>query len=102
MLANPRILILDEATANIDTRTEAVIQKALGTLLSGRTSVVIAHRLSTIRNADLILVLDNGRVVERGRHDELIAHGGVYADLHRRQFRDPRPAAAPATTIASA
>jgi ATP-binding cassette, subfamily B, multidrug efflux pump len=93
VLANPRILILDEATANIDTRTEAIIQKALGTLLAGRTSVVIAHRLSTIRSADLILVLDNGRIVERGRHDELMAHGGIYADLHGRQFREPRPPA---------
>jgi len=87
VLADPRILILDEATANIDTRTEGVIQRALGTLLAGRTSVVIAHRLSTIRSADLILVIDAGRIVERGTHDELIAANGVYADLHRRQFR---------------
>ncbi|HEX6836664.1 MAG TPA: ABC transporter ATP-binding protein, partial [Polyangia bacterium] len=87
VLADPRILILDEATANIDTRTEGVIQRALGRLLAGRTSVVIAHRLSTIRGADLILVVDAGRIVERGTHDELIAADGVYADLHRRQFR---------------
>ena len=87
VLANPRILILDEATANIDTRTEGIIQRALGTLLAGRTSVVIAHRLSTIRSADLILVVDAGRIVERGTHDALIAAGGVYADLYRRQFR---------------
>jgi ATP-binding cassette subfamily B protein/subfamily B ATP-binding cassette protein MsbA len=87
VLADPRILILDEATANIDTRTEGVIQRALGTLLAGRTSVVIAHRLSTIRSADLILVIDAGRIVERGTHDELIEANGVYADLHRRQFR---------------
>jgi ATP-binding cassette, subfamily B, multidrug efflux pump len=89
VLADPRILILDEATANIDTRTEAVIQRALATLLAGRTSVVIAHRLSTIRNADQILVIDGGRLVERGTHDELIARGGIYADLQRRQVRAP-------------
>ncbi|MGZ3406511.1 MAG: ABC transporter ATP-binding protein, partial [Polyangia bacterium] len=87
VLADPRILILDEATANIDTRTEGIIQKALGTLLAGRTSVVIAHRLSTIRSADLILVVEAGRIVERGSHDELMAAAGVYADLYRRQFR---------------
>jgi multiple sugar transport system ATP-binding protein len=87
ILADPRILILDEATANIDTRTEGVIQRALGTLLAGRTSVVIAHRLSTIRSADLILVVDAGKIVERGTHDALIAAGGIYADLYRRQFR---------------
>ncbi len=87
VLADPRILILDEATANIDTRTEATIQRALGTLLAGRTSVVIAHRLSTIRSADLILVVDAGRIIERGSHDALIAAGGAYADLYRRQFR---------------
>lgn len=87
VLADPRILILDEATANIDTRTEGVIQRALGTLLAGRTSLVIAHRLSTIRRAELILVIDAGRIVERGTHDALIAAGGLYADLHRRQFR---------------
>jgi ATP-binding cassette subfamily B protein/subfamily B ATP-binding cassette protein MsbA len=87
VLADPRILILDEATANIDTRTEGVIQRALATLLAGRTSVVIAHRLSTIRNADLILVVDAGRIVERGTHEELLAAAGVYADLYRRQFR---------------
>jgi ATP-binding cassette subfamily B protein/subfamily B ATP-binding cassette protein MsbA len=87
VLADPRVLILDEATANIDTRTEALIQAALGTLLRGRTSVVIAHRLSTIRNASLILVIADGRIAERGTHDELVAQDGLYADLHRRQFR---------------
>jgi ATP-binding cassette subfamily B protein/subfamily B ATP-binding cassette protein MsbA len=86
LLADPRILILDEATANVDTRTEALIQRALAALLAGRTSVVIAHRLSTIRNADLIVVLDEGRVVETGGHDALMARGGHYAELHRRQF----------------
>jgi ATP-binding cassette subfamily B protein/subfamily B ATP-binding cassette protein MsbA len=87
VLAEPRILILDEATANIDTRTEGIIQRALTTLLHGRTSIVIAHRLSTIRSADLILVIEAGKIVERGTHDELIARDGVYADLHKRQFR---------------
>ncbi len=91
VLADPRVLILDEATANIDTRTEALIQKALATLLHGRTSVVIAHRLSTIRNAEQIVVLEEGKLVERGTHDELVAKGGVYAELARRQFRDPAP-----------
>ncbi len=87
VLADPRILILDEATSNIDTRTEALIQRALGTLLEGRTSVVIAHRLSTIRNADLILAVEDGRIAERGTHAELLERGGLYADLYRRQFR---------------
>ncbi|WP_257462801.1 ABC transporter ATP-binding protein [Archangium lipolyticum] len=90
VIADPRVLILDEATANIDTRTEALIQRALSTLLAGRTSVVIAHRLSTIRNAALILVVDAGRVVERGTHEELLARGGLYAELYHRQFREPR------------
>jgi ATP-binding cassette subfamily B protein/subfamily B ATP-binding cassette protein MsbA len=89
VLADPRILILDEATSNIDTRTEAIIQNALATLLNGRTSVVIAHRLSTIRNADLILVIESGRILERGTHDQLLQLGGRYAELHQRQFRDP-------------
>ena len=89
VLTDPRILILDEATSNVDTRTEALIQEALGTLLKGRTSVVIAHRLSTIRNADVILVIDGGRIAERGTHSSLLAAGGLYADLYRRQFREP-------------
>ena len=91
VLADPRILILDEATSNVDTRTEATIQRALATLLEGRTSVVIAHRLSTIRNADQILAVQNGRIAERGTHDELLKSNGLYADLYRRQFRDPVP-----------
>jgi ATP-binding cassette, subfamily B, multidrug efflux pump len=89
VLTDPRILILDEATSNIDTRTEAIIQRALATLLEGRTSVVIAHRLSTIRNADLILVVQDGRIEERGTHASLMEKNGLYADLYRRQFREP-------------
>ncbi|HEV8046038.1 MAG TPA: ATP-binding cassette domain-containing protein, partial [Rubrobacter sp.] len=91
VLTDPRILILDEATSNIDTRTEAIIQRALATLLAGRTSVVIAHRLSTIRNADLILVIEGGSIAERGGHAELMQKNGLYADLYRRQFREPVP-----------
>ena len=94
VIGEPRILILDEATANIDTRTETLIQAALAKVTSGRTSVVIAHRLSTIVNADLILVLEAGRIVERGTHAELLASGGTYAGLHRVQFRVPVVAAA--------
>ena len=88
ILADPRILILDEATSNVDTRTELVIQRALAMLLHDRTSIVIAHRLSTIRTADLILVIENGRIVEQGAHADLLERGGVYAELYRRQFRD--------------
>ena len=86
VLADPRILILDEATASVDTVTEALIQDALDRLLEGRTSIVIAHRLSTIRNADQICVVDGGRIVERGRHSELVALDGIYATLVARQF----------------
>jgi ATP-binding cassette subfamily B protein/subfamily B ATP-binding cassette protein MsbA len=88
VLADPRILILDEATSSIDTRTEERIQAALGRLLRGRTSIVIAHRLSTIRDADLILVIESGQIVERGSHAVLLAAGSRYADLYQRQFRD--------------
>jgi ATP-binding cassette, subfamily B, multidrug efflux pump len=86
-LAAPRILILDEATSSVDTRTERLIQAALETLLRGRTSFVIAHRLSTIRNADQVLVLRDGQIVERGRHEELLAARGDYYDLYVSQFR---------------
>jgi len=86
VLADPRILILDEATANVDTMTEALIQEALERLLEGRTAIVIAHRLSTIRNADLICVIEDGRIVERGRHDALLEAGGLYRTLYERQF----------------
>ena len=82
LVADPAILLLDEATANIDTHTEMLIQRALDELLRGRTAIVIAHRLSTIRNADRIVVLDEGKIVEEGRHDELVARGGLYASLH--------------------
>jgi len=83
MLADPRILILDEATSSVDSLTEARLQRALATLLKGRTSFVVAHRLSTIRNADLVLVLDHGRIIERGTHANLLAAGGNYAALHQ-------------------
>jgi ATP-binding cassette subfamily B protein len=86
-LAQPRILILDEATSSVDTRTERLIQKAFDELLAGRTSFVIAHRLSTIRNADLILVLKAGEIIERGRFDELLARRGFFYDLYMSQFR---------------
>ncbi|MGE5618907.1 MAG: ABC transporter ATP-binding protein [Sphingomonadaceae bacterium] len=95
ILADPRILILDEATSSVDTRTEQLIQQALERLLEKRTSFVIAHRLSTIRNADQVLVIDDGRVVERGTHDELLQRGGLYADLYRRQFREVEEPVAP-------
>jgi ABC-type multidrug transport system fused ATPase/permease subunit len=91
VLAAPRILILDEATSSVDTVTEALIQEALRRLLAGRTAIVIAHRLSTVREADLICVIQAGRIVERGRHQELMAQGGVYQDLYERQFVDDIP-----------
>lgn len=86
LLKAPDIVILDEATAHLDSENEALVQEALATALKGRTSIVIAHRLATIRQADQILVLDNGQIVEQGTHDELLAMNGLYADLHTRQF----------------
>ena len=88
LLKAPRIVILDEATAHLDSESEAAVQRALDTALQGRTSIVIAHRLSTVRQADQILVLANGRVVERGTHESLLSEGGAYADLYRTQFAD--------------
>jgi len=92
VLADPRVLILDEATSNIDSRTERLVQEALHRLLAGRTSLVIAHRLSTIRAADQVLVLDAGRIVERGRHDDLLHRCGAYYLLHQQQFAEAVPA----------
>ena len=88
ILADPKILILDEATSSVDTRTEVLIQKAMDTLMKGRTSFVIAHRLSTIKDADLILVINDGDIVEQGNHEELLAKGGFYANLYNSQFAD--------------
>jgi ATP-binding cassette subfamily B protein len=100
-LADPRILILDEATSSVDTRTERLIQAALETLLEGRTSFVIAHRLSTIRNADVVLVLRDGAIVERGRHEELLDLQGVYYDLYMSQFRRQEEVVAASTNGAA-
>ena len=103
VLADPRILIMDEATASIDTQTEVLIQKALQKLLHGRTSFIIAHRLSTVRNADLVLVIEEGEIVERGKHTELMSKGGLYADLYNRQFYIPETIKAnPASPVAYA
>lgn len=103
LLARPRLVLLDEATAHLDSQSEAAVQEALVEALAGRTSLVIAHRLSTIRAADLILVVDGGRVIERGRHADLLAAGGRYAQLYRTQFEEgptgsPQPAGTSATT----
>ena len=86
ILANPKILILDEATSSVDTRTEGLIQRAMDNLMEGRTSFVIAHRLSTIRDADTILVMNEGDIVEQGSHDELLKKEGLYANLYNSQF----------------
>jgi len=88
-LADPALLILDEATSSVDTRTEVLVQRAMAALRSNRTSFVIAHRLSTIRDADLILVMEHGQIVEQGTHDELIAAEGAYYRLHNAQFSQP-------------
>jgi ATP-binding cassette subfamily B protein len=94
LLKAPAVVVLDEATAHLDSESEAAVQQALAAALAGRTSLVIAHRLSTIREADQILVIDDGRVRERGQHDELLASGGLYADLYRTQFARQEPARA--------
>ena len=86
ILADPKILILDEATSSVDTRTEILIQKAMDTLMRGRTSFIIAHRLSTIRDADLILVMNEGDIVEQGNHETLLSQNGFYAKLYQSQY----------------
>ncbi|MCA9972398.1 MAG: ABC transporter ATP-binding protein [Anaerolineales bacterium] len=95
VLADPKILILDEATSSVDTRTEVLIQRAMDRLMVGRTSFIIAHRLSTIRNADLILVMRDGDIVEQGKHEELLSRGGFYAELYNSQFEHMETAAPP-------
>ncbi len=110
LLAKPRLVILDEATAHLDSGVEVAVQEALAEALAGRTAVVIAHRLSTVRTADLILVVEEGRLVERGTHAELLAAEGRYAELYRTQFDDPGPpppslpalAALPAVPVSAA
>ncbi len=87
ILKDPRILVLDEATSSLDSQSEALIQQALERIMQGRTSLVIAHRLSTVLAADVILVIDRGQLVERGTHVELLARGGLYAQLYETQFR---------------
>ena len=93
LLKAPSVVVLDEATAHLDSESEAAVQRALKTALAGRTSLVIAHRLSTIREADQILVIDSGRVAERGQHADLLAAGGLYADLYDTQFARQEKAA---------
>jgi ATP-binding cassette subfamily B protein len=85
LLKSPTVVILDEATAHLDSETEALVQQALKSALQGRTSIVIAHRLSTIKDADQIIVLEHGEIVERGKHDDLVAAGGLYSELYARQ-----------------
>ena len=85
LLKDPAVLVLDEATSALDTVSERVVQEALDTATRGRTTIAIAHRLSTVRHADVVFVVDGGRIVERGTHDELVALGGVYADLYGQQ-----------------
>ena len=86
MIQDSPFLILDEATSNVDTRTEELVQKAMDKLTEGRTSFIIAHRLSTIKNADLILVMKDGNIVEQGNHEQLMAKNGAYAELYNSQF----------------
>jgi ATP-binding cassette subfamily B protein len=93
LLKAPAVVVLDEATAHLDSESEVAVQRALKSALAGRTSLVIAHRLSTVREADQILVVDDGRIVESGRHDDLLEAGGLYSELYRTQFerQDPQP-----------
>ena len=93
LLKAPAVVILDEATAHLDSESEVAVQRALNVALAGRTSLVIAHRLSTVRNADQILVVEGGRIAERGTHDQLLAAGGLYAELYRTQFERQETAA---------
>lgn len=86
MLKDPSILLLDEATSSIDTRTEVLVQNAFDKMIEGRTSLIVAHRLSTIRNATCILVMKDGKIIERGTHDELMAQGGFYKNLYESQW----------------
>ena len=87
LLLDPRILILDDSTSSVDTETERLIQQALDRLMEGRTTFIIAQRLSSVRRADVILVIDQGRIVERGKHDELLARGGLYQEIYELQLR---------------
>ncbi len=96
LLKEPQVVVLDEATAHLDSESEVAVQRALDVALDGRTALVIAHRLSTVRGADQILVIDDGRIVERGRHAELLGRGGLYADLYRTQYFEERRSASPA------
>jgi ATP-binding cassette subfamily B protein len=100
LLKAPSLVVLDEATAHLDSESEVAIQHALKSALAGRTSLVIAHRLSTIREADQILVIDGGRIVQRGSHEELLAAGGLYAELYHTQFAQQEPLP-PASGLAS-
>ena len=95
LLKAPDIVVLDEATAHLDSESEAAVQQALRETLAGRTSLVIAHRLSTVREADQLLVIDDGRVVEHGTHGQLLAENGLYAELYRTQFADQDVAGGP-------
>jgi ABC-type multidrug transport system fused ATPase/permease subunit len=90
LLKDPRVLILDEATSHLDSQSEALIQEAMQTVMRGRTSLVIAHRLSTVIDADRILVMEEGRLTESGKHSDLLAKGGLYADLYKTQFDQER------------
>ena len=100
VLADPKILILDEATSSVDTSTEVLIQKAMDNLMKNRTSFVIAHRLSTIRDADLILVMNHGDIVEQGNHEELLAKQGFYYNLYMSQFKKQQEEAVEAEMFA--
>ena len=88
MIANRPMMILDEATSSVDTRTEILLQKAMDKVMEGRTSFIIAHRLSTIKNADVILVLKDGDIIEQGNHEQLLSQNGFYAELYNSQFED--------------